>query len=183
MGLADRDYMKRPVGDAARPNMSDGRENWKTAGLVLLLLALLALAAMVSGVWPNRQPEVEFPPNGTVAYVGGKAPDAETARFTVSDASKTGLNKVIRFRAPDATSLAAELYLQSGQSGEVQLRPGIYRVHFSEGEQWQGPDQHFGVRSSTHDFGTHAIGGAMAGMTIQPRSPVGNGAPIAASRF
>lgn len=183
MGLAERDYMKRPLGDAARPNAFHKRGNWQTAGLLLLLAALLVLAAKASGIVPDGSPELTFPPNGTVAYVGGKAPSTETARFSVSDESRSGLNKVIRFRAPDGATMAAELYLRPGQNGEVQLRPGIYRLHISQGRNWLGPDKHFGDQSSTHDFGTHAIGGSVAGISILPSSPVGNARPIASKRF
>ena len=149
----------------------------------LLLLLAWVEAPSLFAEFGRSSEGLAFPANGTVAYPAGKAPPAATSRFSVKDESEDGRLKVVRFRAPDASEMVAELYLHPGQSGEVELRPGIYRLHISSGRNWLGPDAHFGLRSEVHDFGTHAVGGSMAGVVIKGKSPVGNAAPISSARF
>ncbi|WP_085811236.1 hypothetical protein [Sphingomonas sp. TZW2008] len=134
-------------------------------GLILLLsfvaMAIPAGLQLKRAGWllPDREPEVAFPSNGSVAVAEDVDPSSATSTLGVQAGDA---NAVVQLRRRSDDRHVISIFVHRNSEASIAVPPGTYRVALIEGQRWHGPTRYFGS-STTHELVADE-------MTFGPRS-------------
>jgi hypothetical protein len=148
MGLMDRDYMRQRKSDSSqlgsRKASAGPLPDVELMWFVWVLLAGLGLAlAFAGGKALVERNGIPFPTSGKAFwYVEAHTTEA---RFTVTAPAKP--QRLYAVRLDDATSgqPVVMVPLRSGETHEVKVPFGRFKVTMASGSTWFGPDRLFGL--------------------------------------
>jgi hypothetical protein len=149
MSSEDRDYMI----ERARARDREPRSG-SPVGLILLVAVVVAIVLVglrtgqqapvspgMAGTW-LASPAVPFPENASVHVY--RYSEAQTAPFKVIAKGKSNENSLVRVFDAQTREPVFDIYVRGGQEAEIPVPLGSYRMVYTQGTTWYGPDELFG---------------------------------------
>lgn len=152
MGLADRDYMRdRKYRGSVRqeihgfPNTTD---HLRKAAVEVAVVAGLTWVAVRYFDARHAEP---FPPTGQVRWFVPEPGPSEVAPLTIIAPSDRNLNYAVKLADWRSGKMVALVPIRQGETANLKVPLGEYRISIAEGKNWQGTERLFGRSGEVRD--------------------------------
>lgn len=204
MGLYDRDYMRNRHRESSYVRRSVSRitprRSWSTWWVALAMIGALVLLAVLSKrhreyasslpalptvptvLTVPTAPAVSaepFPATGEVRwYVSPPEKDGakDGAPLSIAAPAEGNRNYVVRLNEWNGDGLVAIIPIRGGETAQVVVPLGRYRITIASGKSWQGPEKLFGftgeVKVAVDPMDFYRTGNKTMGNTIDLRSRI-----------
>lgn len=200
MGLYDRDYMRnrhRESSSARRPmSRMTPRHNWSMWKIALITIGALVLLAVLSKRHRGYAPALPaltavpavlavpttpavsaepFPATGEVRWYVSP-PQKDGASLNIAAPVEGNRNFVVRLNEWNGDGLVAIIPVRGGETAQVVVPLGRYRITIASGNSWQGPEKLFGltgeVKVAVDPMDFYRTGNQIMGHNIDLRTRV-----------
>ena len=170
MGIQDRDYMRkgRPISSSRRVGFA-GSQWLRTLRVALILVAVVAAASYSIRQLMESSRAMPFPATGEMIWYATPQ-HGDRARLAITAPANAGQQYAVRLSEWESQRATVLIPVRAGETAQVEIPLGRYRVTMANGRTWLGLERLFGVGSEVREaiepMEFYRVGNAITGHTI-----------------